>query len=58
MFSDKFFHPDHIIPASKLVSALMKCTHHMIAKPLMEMHAVLGQIFIIYLRIAYTGIDI
>ena len=30
MFSDKFLHPHHIIPASKLVSALMKCTHHII----------------------------
>ena len=30
MFSDKFFHPHHIIPTSKLVSALMKCTHHII----------------------------
>ena len=58
MFSDKFLHPHHIIPASKLVSALMECSNHMIAKSLMEMHAVLGQIFIIYLWIAYTGIDI
>ncbi len=30
MFSDKFFHPHHIIPTSKLVSALMKCTHYII----------------------------
>lgn len=30
MFSDKFLHPHHIIPASKLVSALMEYTHYII----------------------------
>ena len=58
MLSDEFFHPDHVIPAVKLITALMENSNHRITQFFMKQHAVLRQIFIFRLWISNAGIDI
>ena len=58
MLSDKFFHPDHVIPAVELITALMESSNHRITQFFMKQHAVLRQIFIFRLWISNAGIDI
>lgn len=58
MLSDKFFHPDHVIPAVELITALMENSNHRITQFFMKQHAVLRQIFIFHLWISNAGIDI
>ena len=44
--SDELFHPDHIIPAAELVTALVKFTHQPVAQMEMKVGAVSGKILI------------
>ena len=50
MLPDDLFHPDHIIPASEFVTALIKFTDQTIPDMCMVILAVAGQILILYLR--------
>ena len=58
MLSQVLFHPYHIIPAGKLISALIKFTHKAIPEMFMEPDAVSGQVFVLCLGTGDTGIQI
>ena len=58
MLSDQLLHPDHIIPASKLIPALIELSDHAIAKMRMEFHAIVRQVFVLLRRIGDTGVHI
>ena len=48
MFSDYFFHPDHIIPAMKFITAFLKFTYHAITQMDVKFSTVLRQCFILF----------
>jgi len=50
--------PNHIVPASELLSALVEMSYFLVAKLLMEVDAVLRQIFILGLDERDTGIHV
>lgn len=56
MGSQLLFHPDHRIPAAKLVAAVVEHANHVIAKMFMKTGAVLGQVFVLSFRIADAGL--
>lgn len=56
--SDNFFHPDHIIPAAKLISAFAKFSDFFKAKMGVKLSAVFVEILIFHFRITNTGIQI
>lgn len=58
MFSDHFLHPDHVIPSSEFVSALVEFPYQPVSHVGMKLRTVLRQIFIFRLRIADTGIQV
>ena len=51
MLSNDFFHPDHVIPATEFVTAVMEQPHSLKSKMGMELLAVFGKIFIFCLWI-------
>ena len=51
MLTQVLFHPDHIVPAVKFTAAAIKFSHHAVAKTLVEMYTVPGQILVFY----FTG---
>ena len=58
MFPDHLLHPDHVVPAAELITALMKLTALGIPQMLMEMLAVSGKVFILFYRVADAGIEV
>ena len=58
MFTDHLFHPNHVIPASKLLAALVEVGHSSVAELFMEAYAVLRQIVILGLDEGDAGIHI
>ena len=50
MFTDYLLHPNHVVPAAKLLAALVKVGHSTVAKLFMEAYTVLCQIFIFCLN--------
>ena len=58
MLPNHLLHPDHVIPSIKLIAALLKCAYQFVTQMLMEMHAVVGQMFILMLCVGNAGIQI
>lgn len=56
MFPNDFFHPNHIIPSPKLISAFVKFANFRIAQMCMEISTISIKIFISFFWIANTGI--
>ena len=56
MGSDDLFHPNHIVPPTKLIAALMKFAHFYKAKVLVKIRTVGSQIRIIPYGIANAGV--
>ena len=58
MLANNLLHPDHVVPSAKLVPTLMEAAN--LGKPSMgvEISAVGGQVFIRYIGIPDTGIQI
>ena len=53
-----FFHPYHIVPAVKFITAFMKRPHLDKSHARVKMFAVFGEIFVLCYRIAYTSVKI
>lgn len=58
MFSNQFLHPNHVVPASELLSALMEVCHPFVAKLFVETNAVLCQVLIFGIDEGDTGIQV
>ena len=58
MFTDYFFHPDHVIPMSKLIAAFTESSNLPISKMAVELGAVSVKVVIFFLRIADAGVQI
>ena len=58
MISDMFFHPNHIVPAVKLIAALVKLSHHPVSQTFVKFHAVPGQIGVLPGGIGDTGVEV
>ena len=58
MFTYHLFHPYHIVPSSKFISALMKFSDHLIAHMSMKLDTVFRQIFVFLLRISDAGVKV
>ena len=58
MFSNEFFHPDHVIPASELTGAFVKLPHFDKTEMLMELFTVFCEVLIFGNGIGDTGIHI
>ena len=58
MFPDHLFHPYHIVPSSKFISALMKFSDHLIAHMSMKLDTVFRQIFVFLLWISDAGVKV
>ena len=58
MLADGFLHPHHVVPLAEFIGAVMEFAHVFEAKMLMELHAVLRQVFILNFRIGDTGVEI
>ena len=58
MFPDMLLHPHHVIPTVKLISTLMKSSHHLISHSFMKSHTIVGQIAVFGCRVRDAGIHI
>ena len=58
MFTDKLFHPNHVVPAAKLAGALVEFPDGAEPKLPMEVFTVSCQIFIFNDRVCDTGIHV
>ena len=58
MISYDLFHPNHVIPSTKFISAFMEGPNLGESKMLMKLLTVSGQVFILYYRITDTGIQV
>ena len=58
MLSNDFFHPDHVIPATEFVTAVMEQPHSLKAKMGMELLTVFAKIFIFCLGITNACVQI
>ena len=58
MLTQVLFHPDHIVPAVKFTAAAIKFSHHAVAKTLVEMYTIPGQILVFYFTGGNAGIQI
>ena len=58
MFSNHFFHPYHVIPASELEPALVEFANFCESEVFMEICTVCWQVFMILFRIPDAGIQI
>ena len=58
MLPDMLFHPYHVVPPFKFISALKKLSNHPVSKFFVKMHTVQSQVFVLLLRICDTGIQI
>ena len=58
MFSDDFFHPNHVVPTIKFVSAFMESSNLGKTEMLMELFTVPSQIFILCYGITNAGIQV
>ena len=52
------FHPDHIVPASKLITALAEGAAETIPHPFMETGAGMGQVFVLPVSPGDAGISV
>ena len=58
MLSDQFLHPDHVIPSSKLIPAVMEQPNSLITHMTMELNAVLRQILVLFFWESNTRIEV
>ena len=58
MFPDELFHPDHIVPSFKFISAVIEFSYKPVSLMTMELYAVSVKVFIFFLRAGYTGVHI
>lgn len=59
MLPDELLHPDHVVPAPELVSALMKPPDLRVAEVRMKLRAVPGQVLIVILNgVADAGVKV
>ena len=58
MFPNDFLHPDHIVPAMELMSAIHEATNHAVSHMGMELGAIIIEVLILMLGIADAGIHI
>ena len=56
MLPDYFLHPYHVVPSAEFEAAFMKAPCKAIAHALMETSAVVGEIFVVLLGVAYAGV--
>ena len=58
MLADAFLHPDHVVPAAELVSALLESAGEGEAHVRVKVCAVAGEIFVLFLWPAEAGVQI
>ena len=58
MAAKELFHPDHVVPSAKFISAPAELPRQVEAKMGMKFRAVSGEVFVFCFRISNAGIEV